>query len=97
MIVVTVFHSIFNQMQFNFVQNWKEIYHHNHIPFNFKGTIILFFKYNSDTNMCPKEIDWYVFWLWIKRLKNALCRYFNVARERLYILSMNLHSLHTLF
>ena len=37
MIVVTVFLSIFNQMEFYLVQNWKENCHHNHIPFDLKG------------------------------------------------------------
>ena len=32
MIVVTV-----NQMEFHLVQNLKENYHHDHIPFNVKG------------------------------------------------------------
>ena len=36
-IVVTVFLSILNQMDFHLVQNRKENYHHDHIPFNVKG------------------------------------------------------------
>ena len=32
-----VFLSILNQMEFHLVQNWKENCHHNHIPFNLKG------------------------------------------------------------
>ena len=37
MIVVTVFLSILNQMEFNLVQNRKENCHRDHIPFNVKG------------------------------------------------------------
>ena len=37
MIVVTVFLSILNQMELHLVQNRKENYHHDHIPFNVKG------------------------------------------------------------
>ena len=37
MIVVTVFLSIFNQMEVHLVQNWKENCHHDHIPFYVKG------------------------------------------------------------
>ena len=37
MIVVTVLLSIFNQMEFDLVQNRKENCHHDHIPFNLKG------------------------------------------------------------
>ena len=37
MIVVTVFFSILNQMDFHLVQNRKENCHHDHIPFNVKG------------------------------------------------------------
>ena len=37
MIVVTVFLSISNQMEFHLVQNRKENCHHDHIPFNLKG------------------------------------------------------------
>ena len=37
MIVVTVFLSILNQMEFNLVQNRKENCNHDHIPFNLKG------------------------------------------------------------
>ena len=37
MIVVTVFLSILNQMEFHLVQNRKENCNHDHIPFNLKG------------------------------------------------------------
>ena len=37
MIVVTVFLTILNQMEFHLVTNRKENYHHDHIPFNAKG------------------------------------------------------------
>ena len=37
MIVVTVFLSILNQMEFHLVQNHKENCHHDHIPLNVKG------------------------------------------------------------
>ena len=44
MIVVTVFLSNLNQMDFHLVQNRKENYHHDHIPFNLKGNRILVFS-----------------------------------------------------
>ena len=44
MIMVTVFLSILNQMEFHLVQNWKENCHHNHIPFNVKGNEIIGFS-----------------------------------------------------
>ena len=37
MIVVIVFLSILNEMEFHLVQNWKENCQHDHIPFNLKG------------------------------------------------------------
>ena len=37
MIMVTVFLSNFNQMEFHLVQNRKENCHHDHIPSNLKG------------------------------------------------------------
>ena len=37
MIMVTVFYSILNQMEFYFVKNRKENCHHDHITFNVKG------------------------------------------------------------
>ena len=37
MIVVTVFLSILNQMEFRLVQDWKENCTYDHIPFNMKG------------------------------------------------------------
>ena len=37
MIVVTVFLSILNWMEFHLGQNWKENCHHDHIPFNVQG------------------------------------------------------------
>ena len=37
MIVVLVFLSILNQMEFHLVQNRKENCHHDHIPVNVKG------------------------------------------------------------
>ena len=44
MIVVTIFFSILNQMQFHLVQNRKENCHHDHIPFNLKGNVIKVFS-----------------------------------------------------
>ena len=44
MIVVTVFLSIWNQMDFHLVQNVKENRHHDHIPFNLKGNENLVFS-----------------------------------------------------
>ena len=37
MIVVAVFSSILNQMEFHLVQDRMENCHHDHIPFNVKG------------------------------------------------------------
>ena len=37
MFMMTVFLSIWNQMEFHLVQNRKENCHHDHIPFNVKG------------------------------------------------------------
>ena len=37
MIVVAVFLSILNKIDFHLVQNQKENCHHDHIPFNVKG------------------------------------------------------------
>ena len=47
MMVVTVFFSILNQMEFHLIQNWKENCHHNHIPFNVKviGNIVFSVQY----------------------------------------------------
>ena len=40
MIVMTVFLSILNQIEFHSVQNRKENRHHDYIPFNVKGNIV---------------------------------------------------------
>ena len=42
MVVVTVFLSILNQIEFHLIQNRKENCHHDHIPFNVKenGNIV---------------------------------------------------------
>ena len=48
MIVVTVFHSILNLMEFHLAQNRKENCHHDHIPFNLKGNGILAYSVYSD-------------------------------------------------
>ena len=44
MIVVTIFLSILNQIEFNLVQNRKENCHHDHIPFDVKGNRIRVFS-----------------------------------------------------
>ena len=44
MIVETVFLSIWNQIMFYLAQNRKVNCHHDHIPFNLKGNIILVFS-----------------------------------------------------
>ena len=44
MIVVTVFHSILNQIEFHLVQNRKENCHNDHIPFNVKGNPSIVFS-----------------------------------------------------
>ena len=50
MIVVTVFLSILNQMEFHLVQNRKENCYHDHIPFDLKGNghivFSVFLKWN---------------------------------------------------
>ena len=54
MIVVTVFHSIMNQMEFHLVQNRKENGHHDHIPINLKGNANVVFSVciYACINMC---------------------------------------------
>ena len=47
MIVVTVFLSILNQMDFHLVQNRKKNCHHDHIPFNVKGNANIVFSVYS--------------------------------------------------
>ena len=44
MIVVIVFFSILNQMEFHLVQNRKDNYYHDHIPFNVKENRILVYS-----------------------------------------------------
>ena len=44
MIMVTVFLSILNQMDFHVVQNQKENCHHDRIPFNLKGNESIVFS-----------------------------------------------------
>ena len=44
MIVMTVFLSILNQMEFHLVQNRKENCPHNHIPSNLKGNVNIVFS-----------------------------------------------------
>jgi len=61
MIVVTVFPSIFKQMEFHLVQNQKETCHHDHIPFNLKRNGILVFsdqvtQQRDVTNVVGKEV-----------------------------------------
>ena len=43
-IMVTVFLSILNQMEFHLVENQKENCHHDHIPFNGKGNVNIVFS-----------------------------------------------------
>ena len=45
--MVTVFHSILNQMKFHLVQNRKENCHHDYILFNLKGNENLVFSVYS--------------------------------------------------
>ena len=52
MIMVIVFLSILNQIEFHFVQNRKENCHHDHIPFNLKGNRIQVFLVNV-INLSP--------------------------------------------
>ena len=44
MIAVTVFLQILNQIDFHLVQNRKETWNHDHIPFNVKGNEMLVFS-----------------------------------------------------
>jgi len=48
MIMVRVFLSILNQMEFHLVQNRKENCHYDHIPFNVKGNGILVFSVHAE-------------------------------------------------
>ena len=52
MIVLKVFLSILNQMDFHLDQNWNENCHHYHIPFNLKGNRILVFS------VCAMFLKW---------------------------------------
>ena len=52
MIVVIVFLSILNQMEFHLIQNWKENCHHDYIPFNLKGNGILVFSVYRNECRC---------------------------------------------
>ena len=42
---------ILNQMDFHLVQNRKENYHHDHIPFNVKGIGSIVFSVHTHTRM----------------------------------------------
>ena len=50
MVVMTVFHSILNQMKFHLIQNRKENCHHDHIPFNMKGNGNIVFSVHTHTH-----------------------------------------------
>ena len=52
MIVVTVFLSILNQMEFYLVQNRKKNCHYDYIPFNLKGNGILVFSVEVRNTSC---------------------------------------------
>ena len=56
-IVVTVFLSILNQIEFHFVQNRKENCHHDHIPFNVKliGSIVFSMHPEKKTTETPQR------------------------------------------
>ena len=56
MIMVTVFLSILNQMEFYLVQNRKENYHQYHIPFYMKGNGILVFSVHQKGKGPSEEI-----------------------------------------
>ena len=62
MIIVTVFLSILNRMEFHLVQNLNENCHHDHIPFNMKGNGKIIFSAWS---------------LWNSQNEAALCIIFN--------------------
>ena len=48
LIVVTIFRSILNQMDFHLVLNRKENYHHDHIPFTVKGNGNIVFSVHTE-------------------------------------------------
>ena len=48
MVVLTVFLSILNQLEFQLAQNRKENCHHDHIPFSLKGNGMLVFSVYTD-------------------------------------------------
>ena len=59
MIVVTVFLSILNQMEFHLVQKRKENCHRDHIPFNVigKGNIVFSVRLvNSPINLAQENL-----------------------------------------
>ena len=56
MIVMTVFPSILNQIEFHLVQNRKENCHHDHIPFNVKGIGSIFFSAYTGTPLSEAAI-----------------------------------------
>ena len=63
MIMVTVFLSMLNQMEFNLVQNRKENCHHDHIPFNVKGNgniVFSVYEYTHRGNCGtePTRLNW---------------------------------------
>ena len=55
MILVTVFLSILNQMEFYLVKNRKENCHHDHIPFNVKGNGNIVFSVHG-TGKFPNQV-----------------------------------------
>jgi len=79
MIVVTVFLSILNQMEFQLVQNRKENCHHDYIPLNVKGngnTVFsvhlitrLFMKVSMHApNVLYNQLQMFFFPCWISSL-----------------------------
>ena len=61
-IVVTVFLSILNQMEFHLTQNRKENCQHDHIPFNLEGNgIPVFSVYILQIMIKDSVLDWQLY------------------------------------
>ena len=82
MIVVTVFHSISNQMDFHLVQNRKESCHHDHIPFNVKGNgNIVFSVWGQSSSHSHLEIFFESYASITEAIWNNCARHKNFSRN----------------
>ena len=92
MIVVTVFLTISNQMDFHLVQNRKENCHHDHIPFNVKGiwSIVFSVYWNGRRIYTPS-------WSLFKHLLRDMLPPINLlfhSNSRVFIVFILKHSAH---